>query len=60
MRRDEHDDTLPAGAELAADAPWQPAFLLGVGLGGFVDGILLHQKPPRPDSSSACAASVKR
>jgi uncharacterized membrane protein len=24
-------------------APWQPAFLLGVGLGGFVDGILLHQ-----------------
>jgi uncharacterized membrane protein len=23
--------------------PWLPSFLLGIGLGGFVDGILLHQ-----------------
>jgi uncharacterized membrane protein len=27
----------------AAGRPWLPAFLLGVGLGGFVDGIVLHQ-----------------
>ena len=27
----------------AATAPRAPALLLGIGLGGFVDGILLHQ-----------------
>jgi len=24
-------------------SPWAPAFLLGIGLGGFIDGIVLHQ-----------------
>src|SRR5687767_9183559 len=24
-------------------SPWAPAFLLGIGLGGFLDGIVLHQ-----------------
>jgi uncharacterized membrane protein len=28
---------------MATDAPKAPALLLGLGLGGFVDGILLHQ-----------------
>jgi uncharacterized membrane protein len=27
----------------SSDPPRAPAFLLGVGLGGFVDGIALHQ-----------------
>jgi uncharacterized membrane protein len=36
-----HDDV----DDVAADArpPWAPAFVLGLGLGGLVDGIVLHQ-----------------
>ena len=36
------------GIDVAGDgsgrrSPWVPAFLLGIGLGGFLDGIVLHQ-----------------
>ena len=34
----------PSGGPSATpDPPWAPGLLLGVGLGGFVDGIVLHQ-----------------
>jgi uncharacterized membrane protein len=38
-------DARPAGDGGRTDRrePWLPSFLLGVGLGGFVDGIVLHQ-----------------
>jgi uncharacterized membrane protein len=34
---------VPAASDAAAAGRRAPAFLMGVGLGGFVDGILLHQ-----------------
>ena len=34
---------MPAASDAAAAGPRAPAFLMGIGLGGFVDGIVLHQ-----------------
>jgi uncharacterized membrane protein len=31
------------GGTQRTPSPWVPAFLLGIGFGGFVDGIVLHQ-----------------
>jgi uncharacterized membrane protein len=38
-------DTIESGSPVSvhARAPRLPAFLIGIGLGGFVDGIVLHQ-----------------
>jgi uncharacterized membrane protein len=38
-----HGESMAYGARLQQDAPKAPSLLMGIGFGGFVDGILLHQ-----------------
>ena len=45
VRRRRRVNTVAAGRarDPTRRAPWAPGFVLGLGLGGFVDGIVLHQ-----------------